>query len=67
MRGFCNDVRTLEPARWTFVTVEGAEPTNNAAVLWRKGCFGADSTDGNTWIIREENCHPERSEGSHSH
>jgi transposase len=52
VRAFCNDVRALEPARWTFVTVEGVEPTNNAAerwvpsgprpaVLWRKSCFGA--------------------------
>lgn len=47
-RAFCNDVRKLEPALWTFVDVEGVEPTNNAAeralrpaVLWRKGCFGA--------------------------
>src|ERR1700694_2551415 len=31
VRAFCNDVRKLEPALWTFVTVEGVEPTNNAA------------------------------------
>lgn len=59
VRAFCNDVRKLEPALWTFVTVEGVEPTNNAAeralrpaVLWRKGCFGADSANGNTFVAR---------------
>jgi transposase len=58
-RAFCNDVRKLEPALWTFVTVEGVEPTNNAAeralrpaVLWRKGCFGADSEDGNSFVAK---------------
>ena len=37
-------------ALWTFVRVEGVEPTNNAAkralhpgVLWRKGSFGTQS------------------------
>ncbi len=56
---FCSDVSTLEPALWTFVTTEGVEPTNNAAeralrpaVLWRKGCFGADSDDGNVFVAR---------------
>ncbi len=56
---FCSDVIALEPALWTFVTTEGVEPTNNAAeralrpaVLWRKGCFGADSDDGNVFVAR---------------
>jgi hypothetical protein len=30
-RAMCTDVRTLETALWTFVTVEGVEPNNNAA------------------------------------
>jgi hypothetical protein len=37
----------------------GVAPTNNAAeralrpaVLWRKGCFGADSDDGNVFVAR---------------
>jgi transposase len=58
-QGFRNDVRKLEPALWTFVTVAGVGPTNNAAeralrpaVLWRKGCFGADSADGNTFVAQ---------------
>jgi transposase len=49
----------LWPALWTFVTVVGLEPTNNAAdralraaVLWRKGCFGAQSAAGNTLVER---------------
>jgi transposase len=59
VRAFCNDIRKLEPALWTFVPVEGVEPTNNAAeralrpaVMWRKGCFGADSATGNTFVAR---------------
>lgn len=58
-RALCNDVRKLEPALWTFATVEGVEPTNNAAeralrpaVLWRKGCFGADSAAGNGFVAK---------------
>jgi transposase len=56
---FCSDVSTLEPALWTFVTTTGVEPTNNAAeralrpaVLWRKGCFGADSDDASVFVAR---------------
>jgi transposase len=59
VRALCNDVRKLEPALWTFVTIEGVEPTNNAAeralrpaVLWRKGCFGAESAAGNTFVAK---------------
>ena len=54
-----DDLLTLWPALWTFVTVEGVEPTNNAAeralrpaVLWRKGCFGAQSEAGNQFVER---------------
>ena len=50
---FCTDVRTVEPALWTFLFAEEVEPTNNAAqralrpaVLWRKGCFGSQSASG---------------------
>ena len=39
--------------------VEGVEPTNNRAeqalrpaVLWRKGCFGAHSAEGNRFVER---------------
>jgi transposase len=59
VRAFCNDITKLEPALWTFVPVEGVEPTNNAAeralrpaVPWRKGCFGAASAGGNTFVAK---------------
>jgi transposase len=59
VQAFCNDVGKLEPALWTFACLEGVEPTNNAAeralrpaVLWRKGCFGADSASGNTFVAK---------------
>lgn len=59
VRALCNDVSKLEPALWTFVSVEGIEPSNNAAeralrpaVLWRKGCFGAGSANGNSFVAR---------------
>jgi transposase len=58
-RGFCRDLLGVWPALWTFVTVEGVEPTNNAAeralrpaVLWRKGCYGTDSSDGSRFVER---------------
>lgn len=57
--GWSANVLALWDALWTFVTVEGVEPTNNAAeralrpaVLWRKGCFGAQSAAGNTFVER---------------
>ena len=43
----CRQLQKVEPAMWLFVTVEGLEPTNNAAerairpaVLWRRTSFG---------------------------
>jgi transposase len=58
-RGFCRDLLVVWPALWTFVTVEGVEPTNNAAeralrpaVLWRKGCYGTDSVAGSRFVER---------------
>lgn len=58
-QGFCADVQSLAPALWTFVDVEGIEPTNNAAeralrpaVLWRKGSFGSDSESGLRFVER---------------
>jgi transposase len=58
-RGFCRDLLLVWPALWTFVTVAGVEPTNNAAeralrpaVLWRKGCYGTDSSDGSRFVER---------------
>ena len=57
--GRCREILTLEPALWTFVSVEGVEPTNNFAerilrqgVLWRKGSFGTDSPKGSRFVER---------------
>jgi len=56
---FCNNVLTLEPALWTFLTKEGVEPTNNhmerllrRAVLWRKRSFGCWSQAGCRFVER---------------
>jgi transposase len=53
----CREVSKLYDALWTFVRVEGVEPTNNAAerairpgVLWRKGSFGTQSADGSRFV-----------------
>lgn len=57
--GRCREILSLEPALWTFVHVEGVEPTNNFAerilrqgVLWRKGSFGTDSPNGSRFVER---------------
>jgi transposase len=56
---FCTALLKLWPALWTFVTVPGIAPTNNAAeqairpaVLWRKGSFGTQSAGGNAFVTR---------------
>jgi transposase len=58
-QSLCRAVQKLEPALWTFVTVPGVEPTNNAAeqalrpaVLWRKGSFGTHSPAGSRFVER---------------
>lgn len=58
-RGFCRELLRLWPALWTFLEVEGVEPTNNAAeralrpaVLWRKGSFGTQSDAGDRFAER---------------
>lgn len=55
----CREVLDLGPALWTFVRVEGVEPTNNAAerairpaVMWRKTSFGTDSEAGARFVER---------------
>ena len=55
--GMCREVLKVYDALWTFVRVEGVEPTNNAAerairpgVLWRKGSFGTQSTNGSRFV-----------------
>lgn len=56
---FCQNLLDLGPALWTFIRVEGVEPTNNhaervlrRAVIWRKRSFGADSEDGCRFVER---------------
>lgn len=56
---FCRRLLKVFPALWTFVRVEGVEPTNNhgervlrLAVLWRKSCFGCHSDNGCRFVER---------------
>jgi transposase len=58
-RGFANNLLKIWPALWTFVTVEGVEPTNNAAerslrgpVIHRKLSHGTRSQHGERFIER---------------
>src|SRR5262245_14720349 len=51
--GTCREVLAIEPALWTFLRVEGIEPSNNAAeralrhaVQWRKTSYGTESEAG---------------------
>jgi transposase len=55
--GTCRDILKRRKALWTFVQVEGVEPTNNTAersirpgVLWRKGSFGTQSAAGSRFV-----------------
>jgi transposase len=56
---FCARLLTVYPALWTFVAVEGVEPTNNhaervqrRAVLWRRRSFGCHSANGCRFVER---------------
>jgi len=58
-RHACANILKLEAALWTFVAVEGVEPTNNAAeralrraVLWRRRSFGTQSAEGSQFVAR---------------
>jgi len=55
--GVCRESLKLRPALWTFVHLEGVEPTNNASerairpgVRWRKGSFGTQSVQGSRFV-----------------
>jgi transposase len=57
--GSCADILFHRAALWTFVDVDGVEPTNNHAerelrafVLWRKRSFGTQSARGNLFAER---------------
>lgn len=58
-RRFAKNLLKIWPALWTFVTINGVEPTNNAAeralrgpVIYRKLSHGTQSTDGERFIER---------------
>ena len=58
-RRTCENLLKLEQALWTFVDVEGVEPTNNDAerplrrpVLWRRRSFGTQSAAGSRFVER---------------
>jgi transposase len=58
-RRTCENILKLESALWTFVRVEGVEPTNNwaerllrRAVLWRRRSFGTQSETGSLFVER---------------
>lgn len=58
-RHTCANLLKLEVALWTFVRIEGVEPTNNSAerglrraVLWRRRSFGTQSADGSRFVER---------------
>jgi hypothetical protein len=55
----CRQLLKVEPALWLFVTVEGVEPTNNAAerairpaVIWRRTSFGSQTQAGSHFVQR---------------
>lgn len=57
--GRCKDILKLAPALWTFLRVEGVEPTNNAAeralrpaVILRKTSYGTQSDAGSRFVER---------------
>jgi transposase len=59
LRGMCKELSTHRQWLWTFVDVEGVEPTNNAserslrhAVIWRKLSFGTQSAAGSVFVER---------------
>jgi transposase len=57
MFGMCQELYDHRDWLWTFVEVEGVEPTNNAseralrhAVIWRKLSFGTQSAQGSRFV-----------------
>ena len=55
--GMCEELHDHRAWLWTFLEVEGVEPTNNAAerslrhaVIWRKLSFGTQSTSGSRFV-----------------
>lgn len=55
--GMCRELRSHREWLWTFLEVDGVEPTNNAAeralrhaVIWRKLSFGTQSAAGSRFV-----------------
>jgi len=55
--GMCRELRHHRDWLWTFLEVDGVEPTNNAAerslrhaVIWRKLSFGTQSANGSRFV-----------------
>jgi transposase len=55
----CFEILKVEEGLWTFVRIEGVEPTNNVseralrhAVIWRRISGGTDSADGSRFVER---------------
>jgi len=55
----CRGILDLEAAMWTFASVPGVEPTNNAserslrhAVVWRNSSLGTHSPEGSRFVER---------------
>ena len=56
---FCKELWEHREHLWTFIEIEGVEPTNNAAeqalrhaVIWRKLSFGTQSASGSRFVER---------------
>jgi transposase len=71
LMGMCNPLYDHRDWLWTFLDVEGVEPTNNAseralrpAVIWRKLSFGTQSAKGSrfveTILTVVETCHRQK-------
>jgi transposase len=57
--GVCGELLAIKSSLWTFASVPGVEPTNNAAeravrhaVCWRKTSYGTDSERGSRFVER---------------
>jgi len=57
--GTCQQILKVKEALWTFIEIEGVEPTNNIAeqvlrniVIWRKTSFGTQSSIGTRYLER---------------
>jgi len=68
LTGMCNELHKHRDWLWTFLDIEGVEPTNNVseralrpAVIWRKLSFGTQSATGSrfveTILTVVETCH----------